>query len=844
MKVRHFIYASACVMGLAACNNEEIALNDNVIFDGKGELVELKDGFVLSMGKAGLEESRAINGSTRAFEWMPATPGADEVVEKIGLCWTGVNNMNPSAAPLQATGSMVYTNYEFSHAGWLFKGENTPEYDICDGKLENGKYLVSTNVAPMATIDGTGAYEAGTGATELNFGKGIFNTQNGAIYSGEYIVYYPYSNEFFDSPILASAPKLVEVDAEATNKYETVAKYAFNVGYVANFAGGQQSDNFATNMLSAGAYIGFTNTAAAGGDSKTIKQVVLLAAGANDAFITKQELSAQAIKNANNIPNNMGTGLYLGTPKTTSKTIVANLENELTVAANTTTSAGYVVLPVLPTTISDLKILLVNEDDQTALIDCGNVKFESISKVEGYSLSKNIDLKNVTFKKEYIATDWSSLESIINSVNVVTGTAAINVRTIGEIELPKAYTTLTTRQNVRFYGDKLIVPADAQLDLSSGVTVENDIDLMHKGCCGDEHATLYLYGSTLTGTINNYGDIFAGTGLSSAQTASLVGATLNNLKGTITEKGVEIEYAGNIDVKKYMTLSLSEDATINNEGTLKTEGTGTSSIDGTVTIEQGSTATIANSGLIENGGNINASNGLSNTTTTAVFVDKVGSQLAGFGLDNTIGGQYICEVNDQVRYNTAIESAIRPTTLVRFIAGGEYKIAAGDVNNSKGNMVDFEVKTTGAVTFVNNVEDDEDNELVSTVKNVYLTQSSAVRFNKLFEVEEKLNTIASDFIVDKNLIVGSEFNVSGATQISKNVNVNALNSTCAMNVAQSATITFYNFGKSYFQTIANNGKVDILVASGVQGVAHELWTKTYTTGTTGTWLNNSRPLEY
>ena len=862
MKVKHFIYASACVVGLAACNNEEVVLNNNSLFDGKGELVELKEGFLLSVGKSGLEESRAL-GTDGKFLWMPTAPGASEVAEKIGLCWTGVNNLNPAAAPLAATGNMVYTNYEFNHAGWLYTGQTAPKYNVCDNTLANGEYLETAAGSPNATVT-AGEYAATTAGKTLNFAKGVFNTQNSAIYSGEYIVYYPYSNEFFDSPIVASAPKAVTVDA-AANKYDVMAKNSFNVGYVANFAGGQDTETFATNMLSAGAYIAFHNTSTT--SAVTLKQVVLLAAGANDAFITKQELSAQAIKNANNVPNNMGTGLYLGAPKTTSKTVVANYDADVTVAANTAANSatGYVVLPVLPTTISDLKILLVDNNNKTAVVDCGNVAFESISKGK-YSLQKNIDLKGIEFKKEYIATDAASLNSIITTLNGLTGadvpTAAkpISVRTIGDITLEGTgsgvkITTFGGKNYysyIRFYGDKLIVPADQVLNAAEGITIENDIDVMHAGCCGTYPASLSLYAAKLTGDINNYGTITLGNGgVLNNTTTTLDGVTLNNLKGETTEKGIEIEYEGTILVKEKMTMLLAGDAAIVNEGKITTEGTGVKNNDGTITIKQGSTATIANEGVIENGGNINASNGLSNTTTDAIFVDKVGSQLSGYGLDNTANGHYICEVNDQTRYNTAITSAIRPTTLVRFIAGGTYYIKHGDVNNSKGSMVSFEVKclNTEDIAFrgvddVNTTTVDEST-LASTVENILLTSAKAVKFRKPFAVEEILNMYATKLEVYSDLNIGAEWNlVNGATVVEEGVNINAINSACAMSVEKGVSVEFKNFGKSYFNNIANDGSIDIKVASGAAGVAHELWTKTYTTYSNGVWANNSYPLQY
>ena len=172
----------------------------------------------------------------------------------------------------------------------------------------------------------------------------------------------------------------------------------------------------------------------------------------------------------------------MGTPKATSKTVVANYSVVLNVpaVASTAPAIGHVVLPVLPTTISDLKILLVDADNKTAIIDCDSVTFESISK-GAYSLQKLIDLKNIEFKKEYIATDATSLNSIISTIDALptieypTAVKPISVHTIGEIALDQTITTIGTAayfKFIRFYGNKLIVPNDIYLTVGYDVTIE------------------------------------------------------------------------------------------------------------------------------------------------------------------------------------------------------------------------------------------------------------------------------------------------------------------------------------------------------------------------------------
>ena len=304
MKVKHLFYATASLMIAAACTNEEFTTDNFVGNDGIGELVDLKGGIVVAKGGDNAQ-SRAIDEDGKVW-WMPfgELGSVNEIPEEIGLCWTGVNNTNPDKAPAASTGSMVYTNYKFTHAGWLYKGETAPEMNPCDPyNIENGEY----NKAAQIGDDGTEAeyrdgYVASVSGKTLDLTTGFFTTKNSAIYSGEYIVYYPYSDEFYDSPIMASAPRSVEIDVDADNKFAAISKYGFNVGYVGEFQGGQLSGVFATNPLTGAAYIGLKNT---GTETMKIKQVVLYAAGANDNFIIKQELNASAIKAANNVPNSI-----------------------------------------------------------------------------------------------------------------------------------------------------------------------------------------------------------------------------------------------------------------------------------------------------------------------------------------------------------------------------------------------------------------------------------------------------------------------------------------------------------------------------------------------------------
>jgi len=863
MKVKHLFYATACLMALAACNNEEFPTSESS-FDGKGELVQL-NGAAIALTK-GEAQTRAIDADGK-FQWMPSgTLGQDEIPEKIGLCWTGVNNVNPDKAPATATGSMVYTNYEFVQAGWLYEGEKAPQLNPCTPyNVKNGEYNTAANIGS----DGTTAdcttdpttYKATAADKTLSLKTGFFNTKNTAIYSGEYIVYYPYNEEFFDSPIVASAPRAVELAPDATNKFAAVSEYGFNVGYAGDFQGGQLSDAFVTNTLSGAAYIGIKNT---GTTDVKLNQVILYAAGANDNFVIRQELDAKAIKAANNVAANVGTNFYLGQPKETSKTIVTTYSSVKTLTASTA-DPSYVVLPVLPATISDLKILLVDENSKVAIVDCGKQEIKALASGD-YSVKKLVDLKDVEFKTDYIVTDAASLASVLTAVSAlqdVSETNPIKVQVIGDVTL-NATTTIGDAdfyKFVTFEGGKIIVPADKTLTIAKGTTVNTDIDVMDKGCCGTADGKLIAETATLGGVINNRGDIEVGDG-SAANLVVMNDATLNNLKGTETIRGAKTEYEGSILVKAKTTLTLNGTSSILNEGTMMTKGTGKSAEDGTITLPQGSTATIDNQNSIVNGGNINilsSANGLKNSTTTSEFVDKVGSQLTGYGMNSDNQGEFICEVDAQNRYETALKSNIRPTTIVRFVdvaqdktdsnnnVTGEYMIGNGDIKNvATGDFVSFEIAAetqNDEIKFIKFADTDA----VSTIKSLTVTSAKSVDISKLLKVNEDANfdaanitsTINADFVVVRNINVNK-----GNVAVAEKKNVNASGSECNMTVAKDGSIAFANDGKSYFNVITNNGSVDITVATTSPKVAHEVWCKSFTTGADGKWTNNSYPLIY
>lgn len=381
----------------------------NTLKDDKGILVEVGSNFAIAASKGNDAETRAYDKDGK-FVWLPQekdeSTGAAILPATLGLCWTGINNVNAEGSALAVTDHRVFTNYKFEHKGWLYKGESVPDYDICgDNKIKNGEFLPKGGGTPEAKWSNS-TYTAFNGGKTLDLGTGFFKSNLGTIYQGEYIVYFPYSDSFFNSPIVATAPKTVElsglpVEAKGTdgkvshnvNSYAAMSKYGFNVGYSYNMDGGVETQSFTTKSLSGGVVVRLTNSATTTAANK-ITTVTLYSK--NKQFILKQELSAAAIKAAGNDGKKYGKDFYYGEPLETSKTVVAKV-GSLSLDAN-----DYVdiIIPVLPASIDDLKVLLTNDQNKTA-----EVTIEGVTEVksvgQGWTLLEDIDLKGLTFNKVY-----------------------------------------------------------------------------------------------------------------------------------------------------------------------------------------------------------------------------------------------------------------------------------------------------------------------------------------------------------------------------------------------------------------------------------------------------------
>lgn len=759
MKTKHLLFTMAIASAFAACNNDDFVSENRTFRDDKGLLVELNPDFAIGVVKGESVATRAFD-EKGSFVWAPVEINDNGQVvtpATLGLCWTGMNNVNAEYSAIGATDYRVFTNYKFEHKGWLYEGETKPAYNQCNKntpEIKNGQFIPGNgSVAATYSTGSQGSgkqLQVGKGfytktangvdskfaSTDLDFGAGVFKSDLGSIYQGEYIVYFPYSDEFFNGPVQATAPKEVNLTAlkvaEKTaagkvehdlNSYAAMSQYAFNVGYKSNMDGGVNAEGFSTKILSGGVIVRLTNTADNALD-KGIKTVTLYSK--NKEFILKQNLSAAAIKGANNDGTKYGTNLYYGEPTATSKTVVASVSTTDANSSQTTLKPEKdnfvdIIIPVLPTSVEDLTVLLTNEENKTAEIKiAGTTAIKPVG--QGWTKLNDIDVSKLTFNKVY-AMDEASFRAATNNEKSscsqdLEKEKSIIVRVLGEIEIGAEQPAIAIRGGYTIEGEegdaliikggkttniagqkvltnpRFIVAATGNFDsaTSNEPVLDCDVVVNSAGCCNDfggrlvigqatvsKNATITVEGnddaisalealntnkvestkdgwisfdvegktSTVNGTIVNDGEITFGRVDRRAPATGITTKTQTLLNGTIqNRKNMTIFYAGttangNDDAK----LAVSNTATIQNENGAKFTIEGEFFFDG-------------------------------NGYNHGVIYDRVSSQVTGklsvFQCDSSLeGNEYVCDVNDPgKRFNDALVSVYKPTTIVRFVENG------------------------------------------------------------------------------------------------------------------------------------------------------------------------------
>lgn len=733
MKSKYLFLAMATAT-MVACTNDDFTQESSII--GHDNLGELINAPIMGVGLESDAITKAIDENGK-FLWDPTTEGEGQnakvtKTENIGLCWTGVGS-SKYPGPATETGDNVYTNIKFDHVGWMFASAENENPKLHCGVLENGAFHNwNPQLEPQATYSNDAWIPKIPGET-FDYERGLFKSNNGTIYTGEYIVYFPYSDSFWNAPVTAEQDRILTLglkksgeDYVVANSTQLVNENSFNVGYVNSIEGGDEACAFTTRMLTSGIKLSVKGEA-------NIKEIVLLSKG-EKAFITKMALSASEIKKCRTTGSgDLSKDIYMLQDKNNeyaSTLVVKTHEEKNCLKVNSTAQTIYI--PFLPNTFDDLKVLIVNNEGQVAEIGFDSAMEFIPNKFRPLSLYFNSNGKvhkgesatapvAGTFTAKNYAYDEESFIDAFTKARTNAANATVDPRTVQLLD----NITLTKQVQNQYYtnsANSVIVKSDEDLNgeknlLTLGgieasnvdyrfrdVVFDADIENEPQGCCNKGKASLTLIDvTTAEGTeLNLYGTklnlfsqnvVFNGDVYSKFEPKDEeeelhpdrvpeIQLLDNKSNGTVVAKG-EFLNEGKMDIALKTKFSLKGGQLINGSdadyrASITVNGNGYVGEDGVLLMSD--EATFTNRGDIYNKGNIDNDSKAGSFTNEAdaTFTDYVGSTLSGHRIINKENAEFICEVNSLVRYNNAIDlDGIRPTTILRFVYGKDANIGNG-----------------------------------------------------------------------------------------------------------------------------------------------------------------------
>lgn len=684
MKTKHILMSLALSATFAACSNEEL-FNSESLNTANDELIELPEGFLLTGTRGddaatrGAWEYGSVTEYALKHAWMPTevlvSSDYKYLPDEIGLSWTGVNgNVGISAAT-----DMVHSNYKFTHYAWGINGK-VAEYDNCNKTYKNIMPLTDVSDVEKArgTEDGNVYYQNTTTTSQITWPsystvdgqvditRGFFNTENSTVYAGQYIVYAPFDKDNVSNYVTAtSSTYFTKSNTNITKElaFEDLNNEIFMYGTTTLDKGGIQAGSFSASNLSGFILLKVSGT------MTDLKKVMLY--DEDGKFLTKVGLSAKGIVNGLK-----GTSLYLdnaAVEKEYSKFITV----EFTTAVNLTTSEAYIAIPVLPTetAIENLTVICIGSDNKAVdktISGAMTIPANGYASVNG-GAAQWFEIKDVTPGTYTVATDYASLNTLVNTAN--SATEATNINILGDIVLKAPLTLNNTNNKTITLGvvkaGKIIVPAatsQVTLYLDNGSVLDVDVDV-EANCCTTYPGMLKLREATVTenSTINVFADEDDETLTNDGQLLFFYNGGKNvtsTLNGVINNAGNLV--IGNATAPYKTTVIMNAGAEINNSGTMtllrsSNSAAGTNEYDANLSLNNG--AKVNNSGTIYVEGEYS---NYGETTNTGAFYDRVAAQVTG---NNNIpgGGEYICDVNDNgQRFYSALNE--RPAvTQIRFV---------------------------------------------------------------------------------------------------------------------------------------------------------------------------------
>ena len=823
-------------MALVGCSNEDF--NDPSVAQAidDSSLVQLGENFVLAgVGEVDntmrthWEQDPVTQGLTNKFLpiWGATAPAAGDFIynavagdkfadlsaQAVGLCWLGNG----------AVGTDVYTNYEFYHFGWLNNDEASANFEC--GALTNGSMydeitVTAAGETALKEADPTNFTLLPKSATAgLNYNSGIYKTDNKAIFGGQYIVYYPYNENFKDAGTIPAAAVTNWAAAPTALTSSELGQATFRYSAPVTIEGGNQAADFGLKNLSTLVRL---RVAAPAGDpfigAKQIDQVVL--------FSESQKLLKQANLAADKIAaGKEGAELYASTEGT--KTIVANF-TATALQATTTTPLTTPYITVLPTTVDDLVAFVHNATDGTwARVDLGSTEFKA-----GSAKALTITVASTDFKSEFIAVDEASLTTALtNARAVATAANPQTIQVIGDITLATSPYTINNAKDafITIKGDDIIVPQDVALYIKTNM--ESDVRVLGKSCCtGANGGRLFVEGGTINNVtmekteakVNTPAQEAAFNPYTTYTGAATVaaGKTFDVQAGTV-EVQKAVEHKGNINIKEDAKLVVIANGDLNFMGSTVVN-------DGTIEVLKN-----GKYDMTDANGNATATDG-QRMTNNGTFIHNVDAGVGTAVQKMNQNGEYRCRVDEQIKLDDAFLqwtacSVIEMvnTTAVSYNLGTASGITPTAYKHN-GNFIDIEVNSGAVTTFDNPGTTNGDSKEIQ-IGNLTVTAggldidyvkgtgkrtltvngdmvvkaNTTITDSKKITVTENLNVEGAGITLtykgakknEGGFAVTKDIKVSGATFDAGSLaaDVNALNITCVnFSLTDGATATFGN----------------------------------------------------
>ena len=833
MKLNKILMALSA-MAIVGCSSEDF--NDPSVTQAidDSRLIQLDENFILA-GVGEVNTTRThwdTDATTGAFVnqflpiWATAPGGANMIdadanlkAQEVGLCWLGNG----------AVGTDVYTNYEFYHFGWLNKEETEADIDKC-GSLYNGslynEITAAAGTAGKEAVPGTDWVVAGlpaksvkAGLDNLNYNSGIYKTENKAIFGGQYIVYYPYNEDFEDAGTIPAVAETNWANVPTDWKSAEIGHATFRYSAPVTIEGGHQAANFGLKNLSAIAQLRVASVAGDPCIGNSIDQIVLYSASGK--LLKQANLAADKIA-----AGATGADLYAATEGT--KTIVTTFAAAQALQAKESTTITSAYITVLPTTVDDLVALVHNSTNGTwAQISLGNTEFKA-----GSAKRLDIIVKAADFTTDFIAVDEASLTASLTAANAVVtadATARPQITVIGDITLatnPYDITTATyaNSDKITIKGDDIIVPELVTLNLETNM--ESEVRVLGTSCCSGAATggRLDVQGGTISDvtmeptearvTAANYDNINPQITYSAAATVA-AGKTVNVKAGNVTVSAAVL-HKGDIVIAEGAKVTVTGapigdlkfvDSNVTNNGTIEVEKAGKFDM-----TDSGSTTVAAGQRMTNNG----------------TFIHNVNAQVGTAVQNMNQNGEYRCKVENQNQLDDAYLQWTACNVIEMVNAGAvsyDLKNACQHKVQGVDKYIDIEVNSGALTTFNNPTDTNKGDALNIQIGNltviaggldVVFVGTAAPNNKRTLTVNGDMNVAAATTLTSsKGIVVTENLTVvegaaattltylknNGSFAVTKNITVSG-NATFDASVKDALNITCANF---YLTKVGANG---------------------------------------